>query len=132
MDFNIRAGMRVLYKQGNSNWMIGNLMEGEAKVSSVGLFLPIIPLGVNPEEEYHYAEINQIYFDAVELNQWVKDYPKYYMTKEDYIKFIESDEFEKQRENAYFTDGEYAYYPVSKYSKAWIEKQPFEYVVRSD
>ena len=54
------------------------------------------------------------------------------MTKEDYIIFTESEDFERARENAYFTDGEYVYYPVSKFSKSCIEKQPFEYVVRSD
>ena len=52
------------------------------------------------------------------------------MTKEDYINFIKSEEFERAQENAYFTDGEYIYYPVSKFSKSWIEKQPFNYIVR--
>ena len=132
MDFNIHAGMRVLYKQGNSNWMIGNIAFGSAEINNIGLYIPIIPQGKTADEEIHYAEINQIFFDAIKLNEWVKDYPNYYTTKEDYIKFIESDDFEKQRETAYFTDGEYVYYPVSKYSKAWIEKQPLEYVVRSD
>ena len=27
---------------------------------------------------------------------------------------------------------EYVYYPVSKFSKGWIEKQPFDYIVRND
>lgn len=132
MELNIRAGMRVLYKQGNSNWKIGNLMYGNAELNGVGLFLPIAAKDINPEEEYDFAEVNQIFFDAVPLDDWIKDYPQYFMTKEDYIKFIESDEFEKQLETAYVSDGEYAYYPVSKYSKTWIEKQPFDYIVRSD
>ena len=130
MELNIRAGMRVLYKNGNSNWMIGNIVIGSAEVNHIGLYLPIKPK--DNDEEIHYAEINQIFFDAFKLEDWIKDYPKYFMTKEDYIKFIESDEFDKRLENACVSDGEYGYYPVSKYSKAWIEKQPFDYIIRSD
>ena len=48
------------------------------------------------------------------------------------IKLTEEEDFDRQRENAYVTDGEYMYYPVSKFSKSWIEKQPFDYIVRSD
>lgn len=132
MEINIQAGKRVLYKNGNSGWLIGTIMEGQANITPLGIFIPIIPKGGNPEEEYHYAEINNIFLEAIPLDDWVKDYPQYYMTKENYINFIESEEFERARENAYFTDGEYIYYPVSKFSKNWIEKQPFEYIVRSD
>ena len=132
MELNIHAGMRVLYKPGNSNWMIGNIMEGKAEINKIGLFLPIIPVNTNPEEEYHWAELNNIFFDAFPLEDWIKDYPKYFMTKEDYIKFIESDDFDKRLENACVSDGEYGYYPVSKYTRTWIEKQPFDYIIRSD
>ena len=132
MDFNIRAGMRVLYKQGNSNWMIGTTALAGAELNNIGLYIPIVPLGKTAEEELHYSEVNQIFWDAFPLENWVKDYSKYFMTKEDYIKFIESDEFDKRLENACVSDGEYGYYPVSKYSRQWLEKQPFEYIVRSD
>ena len=130
MNFNIRAGMRVLYKL-NNQWNIGTLEESALHVlNSHGLYLRIIPK--NNSEITYYAEINDIFFDAFKLDDWIKDYPKYFMTKEDYIKFIESDEFEKNLENAWVSDGEYGYYPVSKYNRTWIEKQPFDYVVRSD
>lgn len=132
MAINIHAGKRVLYKNGNSGWLIGDIMEGKAEVNSTGVFIPIIPHGTNADEEYHWAEINNLFLDAEELNQNLKMYPEYYMSKEDYLNFIVSDDFHRSIENAYFTDGEYIYYPVSKYSKNWIEKQPFDYIVRSN
>ena len=142
MDFNIHAGMRVLYKKNGSNWRVGELGAGHACINKDGLYLPIFDKDEFDrlhskewdweEPENVLTNINDIFFDATELDDWVKDYPKYFMKKEEYIKFIESDEFEKAQENAYFTDGEYVYYPVSKYSRNWIEKQPFDYIVRSD
>ena len=132
MELNIRAGMRVLYKNGNSNWLIGNTAVASAELNNLGLYIPIVPKGMTKDEEIHYAEINQIFWDAFKLDDWVKDYPKYFMSKEDYIKFIESDEFDKRLENACVSDGEYGYYPVSKYSRQWLEKQPFDYIVRGD
>ena len=134
MEPKIRAGKRVLYKQGSNNWQIGEIQEAQANITPLGLFIPIIPrehIGEEEPEVIDWAELNNIFVDAIKLNQYIKDYPEYYMTKEDYIAFIESDEFEKARENAFFTDGDYVYYPVSKYSKSWIEKQPFDYVVRN-
>lgn len=130
MEFHIHAGMRVLYKQGNSNWMIGTIAKDNAEVNEQGLWLPIIPKDLS--NELHYTEINQIFWDAFKIEDWFKDYPKYFMTKEDYIKFIESDEFDKRLENACVSDGEYGYYPVNKYSRQWLEKQPFNYIVRGD
>ena len=132
MELNIRAGMRVLYKNGNSNWLVGTTAVAGAELNNLGLYLPIVPKGMTANEEIHYAEINQIFWDAFKLEDWIKDYPKYFMTKEDYIKFIDSDEFDKRLENACVSDGEYGYYPISKYTRAWIEKQPFDYVIRSD
>ena len=132
MELNIRAGMRVLYKQGNSNWMIGDVHHGNAEVNEQGLWIPIVPQGATWEDEIHYSEVNQIFWDAFKFDDWIKDYPKYFMSKEDYIKFIESDEFDKRLENACVSDGEYGYYPVSKYSRQWLEKQPFDYIIRSD
>ena len=133
MALDIYAGKRVLYKNGNSGWLVGTLQETKvAEVNEQGVWLPVVPKDMDAEEEIHWAEINNIFLEAFPLNDWIKDYPQYYMTKEDYIIFTESEDFERARENAYFTDGEYVYYPVSKFSKSWIEKQPFEYVVRSD
>lgn len=141
MEFDIRAGKRVLYRK-NNNWNIGELAQGSAKLDTEGLYLPIYPQEVFPqlhsssytwdEIEYTYANINDIFFDAIQLEDWIKDYKEYFMTKDEYIKFIESDEFEKNLENAFVSDGEYYYYPVSKYNKIWIEKQPFEFIVRSN
>lgn len=129
MEINIKADMRVLYKNGNSNWMIGNIMEGEAKVTKIGLFIPIVPIGVNPEEEFHWAEINQIYTDATKLQDWMKDI---LLKKEDYVKIIQGEDFHKSTEAAWFSDGEYYYYPVSKFNDTWIMKQPFEYIIRNE
>ena len=129
MALDIYAGKRVLYKNGNSGWLVGTLQETKvAEVNEQGVWLPVIPK--DTENEIHWAEINNIFLEAFPLEDWVKDYPQYYMTKEDYINFIKSEEFERAQENAYFTDGEYIYYPVSKFSKSWIEKQPFNYIVR--
>ena len=131
MELNIHAGMRVLYKKNGSNWLIGEMGGGNASITEHGLFLPI--WSINKEEtDCTLININDIFFDAVKLDDWVKDYPQYYMTKEEYIKLTQEEDFDRQRENAYVTDGEYIYYPVSKFSKSWIEKQPFDYIVRSD
>ena len=127
MELNIRAGMRVLYKQGNSNWMIGNIMEGDAKVSPMGLFIPVIPEGMTPEEEIHYAEINQMFFDATPLDNWMKER---LIAKSDYINIINSEDFDKHTEHAWVSDGDYYYYPISKFNEIWINKQPFDYVIR--
>lgn len=145
MDLDIRAGKRVLYKEKGSNWLVGELAPATAALRKDGLYLPVYitdeleyikqyphfdPLYHDPE--IHRIHINDIFFDAFPIEDWIKDYPKYFMTKEDYIKFIESDEFDKRLENACVSDGEYGYYPVSKYSHQWLEKQPFEYIIRSD
>lgn len=131
MALDIYAGKHVLYKNGGSGWMIGTIKEtNSAEVNSSGVWIPIVPDKF--EDEIHWAEINNLFLDAMPINEWIKDYPEYYMTKEDYITFIDSEDFERAREQAFFTDGEYIYYPVSKYSKNWIEKQPFDYIVRSN
>ena len=138
MELNIRAGMRVLYKHNNSNWLIGRLRPGAAVMTDNGLYLYVwtndtVAEGDKDEDEYVASvNINDIFFDAVKLDDWIKDYPQYFMTKEDYIKLTQEEDFDRQRENAYVSDGEYMYYPVSKFSKSWIEKQPFDYVVRGD
>lgn len=137
MNLDIHAGKRVLYKDGGSGWLIGEIDAQPAEVNEKGVWLAIIPqqfIGkpANEIEYVKYSEINQIFTETTELDQGVKFYPEYYMKKDKYIEFMESDDFERASENAYFTDGEYVYYPVSKYSKGWIEKQPFNYIVRGN
>lgn len=127
MEINIRAGMRVLYKQSSSNWMIGTIHKGTAEVNEQGIWIPIVPL--DTEDELHYAEINQIFFEVHPVEDWMKQYHNL-MTKEEYITFIKSDDFEHSIEQAWVSDGEYYYYPVSKYSTTWLSKQPFDYIVR--
>ena len=127
MESNIRAGMRVLYKQGNSNWMIGTIMRGSAEINEQGLWIPILPKDTN--EEVHYAEISQIFFDATELDNWMKDR---LIPKADYIEYIKGEDFDRHTESAWVSDGEYYYYPISKFNEIWINKQPFNFVIRSD
>ena len=132
MDLKIRAGMRVLYKH-NGQWEIGEIAAGTAAVTKKGLFLNITPrefIGKDEVPYVHDAEINDIYFDAFKLEDWLSEYPEYYMTKEAYIKYVEAEDFDKRLEKAFVSDGEYGYYPVSKYARAWLEKQPFDYIVR--
>jgi len=124
MKINIRAGMRVLYKD-NGQWVVGTLQHGDALIDETGVYLPI----VNKES---YVEINDLYLDAFKIDDWIKDYSDYFMTKAEYMNFIESEDFVKSRENACVSDGEYGYYPISKFTRNWIEKQPFDYVVRGD
>jgi hypothetical protein len=134
MSFDIHAGMRVLYKH-DGKWAVGELAHGNAAINKKGLFLYIIPkefIGLTDVPFLHDAEINDIYFDGKPLDQWVKKYPENYMTKEDYIVFMQNEDFDKRTEVAYFTDGEYRYYPISKYTESWIMKQPFDYIVRND
>ena len=131
MDFNIRAGMRVLFKWKNSNWKTGYISEGSADVETDGLYLPIITKSA-PEElgcEAYQVHINDIFFDAIKLEDWMKDN---LVRKEDYIEIIQQEDFEKNLENAWFSDGEYYYYPVSKFSESWIMRQPFDYVIRGN
>ena len=134
MSFNIRAGKRVLYKH-NGKWEVGELANGQyGTVNEKGLFLYIIPKEFIGKEDipfYHDAEINDIFLDASPVENWMKQY-HYLMTKEEYIAFIESEDFNRATEQAWVSDGEYYYYPVNKYSATWILKQPFEYIVRDD
>lgn len=131
MALDIYAGKHVLYKNGNSGWLIGTLQKTKsAEVNEQGVWLPIIPK--DNKEEVHWAEINNLFLETVPLDSWLKKYPDYYMTKEKYLTLITSEDFDRAHEEAFFSDGEYIYYRVSKFSKNWIEKQPFEYIVRSD
>ena len=139
-DLNIHAGMRVLYKKNNSNWLVGELSSGTATINENGLYLPVLT-----EDEFKKVHsktytwdeidctlisINNIFFDSFTIEDCIKGYRDYFMTKEEYMDFVESDEFERRGENAYVSDGEYGYYPVSKFTRAWLEKQLFKYIVR--
>ena len=125
MKINIHAGQRVLYKL-NGQWNAGNLVESDAKVRDNGLFLFVVS-----DEEQKYVEINDIFLDAEPVEDWMREYG-YLMTKEDYINHIQSEEFDKNNEIGYVSDGEYYYYPVGAYNKNWLMKQPFDYIVRND
>jgi len=132
MELDIHEGKRVLYKH-NGQWKVGELTEAHnTKLTNKGLYLSIIPKEfIGQDASYlHDAEINDIFLDATPVEDYWRDYKDIFMTKEEYIKFIESEDFIKASEQAYVSDGEYYYYPISKYNKNWIEKQPFEYVVR--
>lgn len=134
MKPSIYAGKRILYKDGKSGWQIGEVDRQPAEVNEQGVWIAIIPEKFfNKKPDYiQYAEINNLFTDVLPLDESLKQYSEYFMTKNEYIKFMDTDDFDRQRENAYFSDGEYIYYPVSKFSENWILKQPFEYIVRSD
>lgn len=129
MELDIRAGKRVLYKH-CGQWAVGTLEESNAQsLTGVGLFLRIIPK--DEENIVHIAEINEIFFDTHPVEDWMKQYHNL-MTKEEYIKFIDSEDFERNTEEAWVSDGEYYYYPITKFTANWIMKQPFDYVVRNN
>lgn len=133
METKIRAGQRILYKDGNSGWLVGIVDRGNAEVNEQGIWIPIIPLRfTNMEREdipyIQYAEMNTIFTEGQPVDEWMKSA---LLTKEEYIKIIESEDFERALENAWVSDGEYYYYPVSTYTKKWIIKQPFSYILRS-
>lgn len=137
MNLNIRAGMRVLYKH-NNQWEVGALAHTHSAVlTDKGLFLYVIPKKFIGMDEQHVSylydvELNDLFFDAFKIEDCYKDYHQYFMTKEDYIAFTESEDFDRHHENAYVSDGEYGYYPISKFTRTWLEKQPFDYVVRGE
>jgi len=140
MELKIRAGMRVLYKYNNSNWLVGELSAGHAILNEDGLYLPIY--SAEDMEKLHQPKfawespeailisIHDIFWDAFPIEDWMRIYSEVLMTKEEYLKFIEKEDFDKRIEKAYVSDGEYGYYPVSKYTQTWLEKQPFDYIVR--
>lgn len=129
----ICEGKRVLYKH-KGQWCVGKLTEAHnTKLTEDGLFLSIIPREFFSTDDIPYlhdAEINDIFLDAFEILDYFKD-SEYLMTKEDYIALIESEDFDRRFETAYVSDGEYGYYPISKFTKNWLMKQPFDYVIRS-
>ena len=135
MELKLHTGMRVLYKYKNQ-WDVGILVEtGTTKLTEKGLYVSVVPsqfIHMNYEDVpyFHDAEINDLFLDAGLVEEWMKEYNDIFMTKEDYVKFIKSDDFVKASERSFVSDGEYYYYPISRYNQAWIMKQPFPYVVR--
>lgn len=134
----IKTGLRILYKDGNSPWKVGIVDHGNAEINEQGVWIPIVPIEFTSMDRedvpyIQYAEVNNIFTDAQPLQQWVKKEKDYYMTKEDYIENVtKAEDFDKKTEIAYFTDGEYIYYPVSRFIASWIMKQPFTHIVRSN
>lgn len=133
METKIRAGQRILYKDGNSSWLVGIVDRGNAEVNEQGVWIPIVPLRfadmAREDVPYiQYAELNTIFTEGQPIDEWMKPA---LLTKEDYIKIIKSEDFERALENAWVSDGEYYYYPVSTYTEKWIIKQPFSYILRS-
>ena len=134
MEINIRAGQRILYKDGNSGWLVGVIDHGKAEINELGLWLPIIPIRfatMDPADipYIQWAEINSIFTDVHKVEDWMR---YNLVKKEDYIQFIESEAFERNLENAWVSDGEYYYYPISTYTEKWIRRQPFNYIIRNN
>lgn len=129
MDLKIHKGMRVLYKH-NGQWEVGELTEIHNTIlTDKGLFLSIISNASH--ESIHEVELNDIFFEAKPVEDWMAQYG-YLMPKEKYIEFIQSEDFDKNIEHAYVSDGEYYYYNVNKYSEQWLNKQPFDFIVREE
>lgn len=130
MELKIRAGMRVLYKH-NGQWNVGELAQANAYVDN-GLFLPVIKKeNLYTSTDYIMIEINDLFLESKPVEDWMSQYG-YLMPKNEYIEFISSEEFDKNIEHAYVSDGEYYYYNVNKYSEQWLNKQPFDYIVREE
>lgn len=130
---NIHAGQRILYKH-NGQWKVGELSSNSATVNEKGVFFFIIPrefIG-RPEEEITYmddAEINNLYLEAKLVEDWMAEYHQLVPINE-YLEFIKSEDFDKNAEDAYVSDGEYYYYSINKFTEQWLKKQPFAYIVR--
>lgn len=129
---NIHAGQRVLYKH-NGQWNVGKLTnQMPPELTEKGLFVFVIPKDYMDAEEVPYlhdAEINNLYLDAKPVEDWMAEYHQL-ITMDEYIEFIASEDFDKNAEDAYVSDGEYYYYSINKFTESWLRKQPFTYVVR--
>lgn len=125
MELDIKAGKRVLYKV-NNQWAPGTLLRGVGSLNEKGLFLPV----EDSDGKVIDKEINELFLDAIPMDESWKDYSDIFMTKDKYGDFIESEDFIKNAEIAYVSDGEYYYYKVNKFTRNWLEKQPFDYIVR--
>lgn len=134
METKVHAGMRVLYKDGGSGWLVGIVDRGKAEVNEQGIWIPIIPLkfthmAYEDIPYIQYAELTTLFTEGQEVEEWMRSSM---ITKEEYVKIVQSEDFERNLENAWVCDGEYYYYPVSKYAENWIMKQPFNYIIRGN
>ena len=129
---NIHAGQRVLYKH-NGQWNVGKLTNQiPPELTEKGLFVFVIPKDYMDAEEVPYlhdAEINNLYLDAKPVEDWMAEYHQL-ITMDEYVEFVNSEDFDKNAEDAYVSDGEYYYYSINKFTESWLRKQPFAYVVR--
>ena len=129
---NIHAGQRVLYKH-NGQWNVGKLTnQMPPELTEKGLFVFVIPKDYIDAEEIPYlhdAEINNLYLDAKPVEDWMAEYNQL-ISMNDYIDIVNDEDFDKNAENAYVSDGEYYYYSINKFTEQWLKKQPFDYVVR--
>lgn len=129
---NIHAGQRVLYKH-NGQWNVGKLSnQMPPELTEKGLFVFVIPKDYMDAEEVPYlhdAEINNLYLDAKPVEDWMAEYHQL-ITMDEYVEFVNSEDFDKNAEDAYVSDGEYYYYSISKFNEQWLRKQPFAYIVR--
>lgn len=129
---NIHAGQRVLYKH-NGQWNVGKLTnQMPPELTEKGLFVFVIPKEYMDAKEVPYlhdAEINNLYLDAKPVENWMAEYHQL-ITMDEYIEFVNSEDFDKNAEDAYVSDGEYYYYSISKFNEQWLRKQPFAYIVR--
>lgn len=129
---NIHAGQRVLYKH-NGQWNVGKLTnQMPPELTEKGLFVFVIPKDYMDAEEVPYlhdAEINNLYLDAKPVEDWMAEYNQL-ISMNDYIDIVNDEDFDKNAENAYVSDGEYYYYSINKFTEQWLKKQPFDYVVR--
>lgn len=130
---NIHAGQRILYKH-IGQWKIGELDTIPPIINDKGVFFYIIPYEFigKPHNEVKYvddAEINNLYLEAKPVEEWMREY-KQLITKDEYLQIIQEEDFDKNGETAYVSDGEYYYYPINKFTEQWLNKQPFDFIVR--
>ncbi len=126
METKIFAGRRVLYKH-NSGWRVGELLPNGVKLTPEGLFFSIMNVDGILEPQIPYEHL---YFDSVELKDWERDPSNGVLyTVDDFLQKMEDEELTKNDGLAYVSDSEYRYYPVSTFTKNWIKKQPFQYIV---
>lgn len=121
MDIKLKAGLRVLYKK-NGNWKAGVLQPGTVDLTSEGLYVNIFD--VTDQHLEKRVNANTLYLNCTELEDWMKD--SCLLSKADFLAAMEEQTF--CAGDAFVSDGEYAYYPVSKYHEAWINKQPFDFI----
>lgn len=119
METNIYKGQRVLFKA-IGGWQAGTL--DSTVLNADGLYFNII----NLNNETVQVRIENIFFNARILEDWEEDY---LYNVEDFFQKIADGDITSQTHSAWMSDGEYAYYSVAKWSRNWINKQPFKYIL---